>query len=123
MSEEAWFKIDITPEFLRVETFGQRSGRASEELWRAVSKASAESGSKKILLTSYRDGSLPVGSIESLAEKYRDSITDEHRFALVFMEKDFESESIGETIAQSVGINLRAFRDNDAALKWLLSDE
>ncbi len=123
MSEEAWFKIDITPEYLRVETFGKRGGEASKELWRAVSKASVESGNKKILLTSYRDGSLPLGSIVSLADKYRDSITDEHRFALVFTGEDYERESIGEMIAQEVGINLRTFRDNDAALQWLLSEK
>ncbi len=85
MSDETWFKIDVTPDFLRVETFGKRGGEASTELWRAVSKASAESGNKKILLTSYREGSLPLGSIVSLADKYRDSITAEHRFAVVFM--------------------------------------
>ncbi len=123
MSEEAWFKIDITPDYLRVETFGKRGREASNELWRAVSKASAESGSKKILLTSYREGSLPLGSIVSLADKYRDSITDEHRFAVVFMGEDYERESIGEMIAQEVGINLRAFRDNDTALLWLLSGQ
>ena len=123
MSDEAWFKIDATPDFLRVETFGQRSGEASEELWRAVSKASVESGSNKVLVISYRDGSLPVDSMETLANDYRELVTGAHRFALVLTGKDYERESIGETVAQSAGINLRAFRATETALQWLLSDE
>ena len=123
MSDEAWFKIDATPDFLRVETFGQRSGEASEELWRAVSKASVESGSKKVLVVSYRDGTLPIDSMETIAKDYHELVTGEHKFALVLTGKDYERESIGETVAQSSGINLRAFRDTDTALQWLQSDE
>ncbi len=123
MSDEAWFKIDVTPEFLRVETFGQRSAKASEELWRAISKASAESESERILLISYRHGGLPADSMEAIAENCRELVTGKRRFALVFAGNGDERESIGETISQSVGMNLRAFRDTDAALQWLRSDE
>ncbi len=85
MSDEAWFNIDVTPEFLRVKTFGQRSAEASEELWRAVSKASAESESEKILLISYRRGSLPADSIKSIAENRRELVTGARRFAMVLV--------------------------------------
>ncbi len=123
MNDEAWFKIDATVNHLRVESFGQRSQKASEEMWRAVSEASAESGINKILLLSYRDGSLPVNVMLAMAQNIHVLFTSAHKIAIVFSASDFPRESVAETVSRIGGLNLRAFKRSEEALEWLLSDD
>ncbi len=123
MSDEAWFKIDATVDHLRVESFGQRSRGASEDMWRAVSEASAESGIKKILLVSYRDGSLPVNAMLTMAENIHPYFSSTHKIAIVFTASDFPRESVAESVSRIAGLNLRAFEGSEEAREWLLSDE
>ena len=123
MNDEAWFKIDATVDHLRVESFGQRSQAASEDMWRAVSKASAESGINKILLLSYREGSLPVNTMLAMAQNIHVLFTSAHKVAVVFSASDFPRESVAENVARIGGLNLRAFEGREEALEWLLSEE
>ncbi len=122
MGDEAWFKIDATSDHLRVESFGQRSQGASEEFWRAISRASAESSINKILLVSYREGGLSVNAMLAMAEDYHSYFSETHKFALVFSAQDFSHESVSESVSRIAGINLKAFGDSEEALRWLLSD-
>ena len=123
MNDEAWFKIDATVNHLRVESFGRRSQEASEEMWRAVSEASAESGINKILLLSYRDGSLPVNAMLTMAQNIHVLFTSAHKIAIVFSGLDFPREFVAETVSRIGGLNLRAFKRCGAGLEWLLSDD
>ncbi len=112
----------MTPPYVRAESFGQRGENASKGLWRALSEAVAESGLKKVLVTSYRDGAMPVDALNNLADKYRDLVTDEYKFALAIAGTDYKHESIGEAVAKDHGINLRTFNNTNDALEWLLAD-
>ena len=106
-----------------MESFGQRSHEASEEMWRAVSEASAESGTNKILLVSFRDGSLPVDAMLAMAENIHSYFSAAHKIAIVFTASDFPRESVPETVSRIAGLNLRVFKGSEEAREWLLSDE
>jgi len=123
MNDEASFKIDVSADHLRVEAFGQTSQAASEDMWRAVSKASAESGINKILLLSYREGSLPVNTMLAMAENIHARFSSAHKIAIVFSASDFPRGSVAENVARIGGLNLRAFEGREEALEWLLAEE
>lgn len=121
--EESWFKIEVTPKYVRAETFGQRNEDASKELWRAISDALVESGLKKVLVTSFRDGALTLDSYLSLAKRYQDLVSSEYKFALAIAGSDFKEETMDEFVGQSHGINIRTFANTNDALVWLLADD
>ena len=119
-----WLDILSGPEDLEVSMFGPYTMEETLAIPHVVAEALVRSGHKKVLLTGDTYGTIFMNAMETLGQEQRELITEEHRFAVVYMmEANYDREAAAKEISESVGMNLRAFPDGDAAREWLLSEE
>jgi hypothetical protein len=118
-------KIDIQtlPGYLRAEIGGRTSADQGREAGAAIFAAQAESGLRKILVVVH--GSDPIFRVEqySLSEMLKRAADIGLRVALVSDTKELlASHQYVEMLARQRGVELRSFRDEAVALKWLLGN-
>ena len=115
------YKIERMDGYLRAELRERRTGPESEEFIRALTAKSAEDGCTRILI--YVRHSRPIYKLQSygILEYFRTIATSPaSRVALLSDSEEMRSsQHYIEMLGREQGANVRAFRDEPAALEWL----
>jgi hypothetical protein len=121
-------EITVESEFLRVRATGIASLEAATQTFLAVLAAVIEHRARKVLF----DGRGLTGEftamerfhyVSFMADKLRHSreplLTRATRFAYVLKPAALTPQRVGETVAQTRGVDLKAFDNLEEALRWL----
>ena len=117
------YKITIEPEYLKAELFNRETMEETRTFLQIVAGSAVKHGRSRVLM-SVRSSN-PVFTVErSGFLAYFKKLTEnpEHKIALLG-----DSEELGishqyvELIGRQHGVNVQAFRDEAAALQWILA--
>ena len=113
--------IDVQPTYLRARVVGDRTPQNAMRFLKEVYEACAEQGIWSLLIEmNFTGPSLDIGNIfEVISKGSRDGMKLERIAYVEASLGDIEKARFAETVAVNRGVNVRLFRDVEAAQAWL----
>lgn len=115
-----WYQITVEPGYLKADLFGRQTTEETQEFLDALAADIAKYKRSRILI-SVRS-SKPVFTVEKygLFSYFDRALESSLKIALLGDSDELRiAHQYIESLAQQRGVNLRGFRDEGAALKWL----
>lgn len=118
-----WHQITVESDYLRAELFGRQTAEETGDFLRALAAESAKHQCPRILISVH--SSKPVFTVEKYGiDEYLDCAS--RLSAKIALLGDSDELRIAhqyvESLARQRGVDLRAFREEAAALNWLRTE-
>ncbi len=119
------YRIEANQDFLRLDVSGNwtygREAMEAKEVWREVVDSCGKHGVERILAVFDVPGRLPTLAAYDIASAPESLGFNRHyKVALVYTYQErYESNLFSELVAENRGFNVKAFRDESKAKRWL----